>query len=88
MASVTITVRVQPRAKREELVGIREGVLVVRVAAPALEGRANDALRRLLADRLGIRAAAVTIIRGAHSREKVVRIDDVEEGVVRAALGL
>ncbi len=88
MASVSITVRVQPRARRDELVAVRDGVLVVRVRAPALEGRANDALCRLLAERVGIRSSGVAVIRGERAREKVVRIDGVDEEAVRTALGL
>lgn len=48
-----VLVRVQANARRDEFVGIREGVLVVRVTAPTLDGRANRGLCRLLAKRLG-----------------------------------
>ena len=88
MASVSITVRVQPRARRDELVAVRDGVLVVRVRAPALEGRANAALCRFLADRVGVRSTSVAVVRGEHAREKVVHIEGVDEEAVRAALGL
>ena len=52
-----VLVRVQANARRDEFVGIREGVLVVRVTAPALDGGANRALCRLLAKRLGVGAS-------------------------------
>lgn len=60
----TISVRVQPRTRSDALVGLRDGVLVVRVVAPPLDRRANDPLCRLLADLLGVRRSRATIIRG------------------------
>jgi uncharacterized protein len=82
-----ISVRVQARAGRDEFVAIREGVVVVRVAAPALDGRANQALCRLLARRLSVRTSDVTIIRGEHSRDKVLRVQGLDQPSVDAALG-
>jgi uncharacterized protein (TIGR00251 family) len=86
VADVTIAVRVQPRARRDEIVALRDDVLVVRVTAPALEGRANRALCRLLADRLGVALSRVNVVRGEHAREKLVRIEDVDQSAVDAAL--
>lgn len=86
MADVTIAVRVQRRARRDEIVALRDDVLVVRVTAPALEGRANRALCRLLADRLGVALSRVNVVRGEHAREKLVRIEDVDQSAVDAAL--
>jgi uncharacterized protein (TIGR00251 family) len=80
-----IPVRVQPRASREEIVGMRNGVLVVRVTAPPVEGKANEALRRLLAKRLGVAAGRVEVVRGGTSRDKLVRVRGVE---AEAALAL
>jgi uncharacterized protein YggU (UPF0235/DUF167 family) len=60
-------------------VGIREGVLVIRVTAPAVDGRANESMRRLVAKRLGVPKSAITIIRGQRSRDKVIAIDGVDE---------
>jgi uncharacterized protein (TIGR00251 family) len=78
VSSARISVRVQPSARQEELVGIRDGVLTVRVRAPAIEGRANEALRRLLAKRLGVSRSAVTVIRGHRSRDKVIQIEGLD----------
>lgn len=86
MASAKIAVRVQARARGNKVVGLREGALVVRVAAPPLDGRANDALRRLLAERLGVRASSVTIVRGERSRDKLVRVDGIDQAAVDTAL--
>jgi len=70
-----LEVRVTPRARRDEIAGEREGVLIVRVSAPPEDGRANRAVRRLIAERLSLRLADVALIRGERSRQKVVRVD-------------
>ena len=77
--SARIRVRVTPRASRDELAGWREGVLRVRVAAPPVEGRANDAVARLLAKALGVPKSAVGIMSGAGAREKLVEVAGVEQ---------
>lgn len=74
-----IHVRVTPRASRDELAGWREGVLRVRVAAPPVEGRANDAVARLLAKALGVPKSAVGIMSGAGAREKLVEVAGIEQ---------
>lgn len=69
-------VRVKPAAKRTAVGGRwGEDVLVVAVAAPAVEGKANEAVRVALAEAFGIRRAAVTILRGERGREKLVELD-------------
>lgn len=83
---MTLSVRVQPRARRDEIATVRDGVLVVRVRAPALEGRANRALCRLLANRLGVSPSRVSIVRGEHARDKLVRIEDFDQAALDAAL--
>jgi uncharacterized protein (TIGR00251 family) len=88
MAAVQISVRVQPRAKRDELVGLREdGTLVVRVSAPPVDGRANRALCTLIAARAGVAPSKVTIVRGEGSRDKLVRVEGVEPAAFLRALG-
>jgi uncharacterized protein (TIGR00251 family) len=81
-----IDVRLQPRAKRDEIVGEREGVLVVRVTAPPIEGRANDALCALIARRARVGRTRVEIVRGASSRDKVVRVEGLATDELRRAL--
>jgi len=88
MAEAEIRVRVQPRARRAELVGERGGALVARVTAPPVDGRANDALCRLIAERIGVPRRRVTVVRGQSSRDKVVRVDGVGDADVRRSLGL
>lgn len=80
--------RAQPGARRDEIVGVRDGVLVARVRAPAREGRANEALCRLIARELGVGASRVSVVRGAGSREKVVRVEGVEPAALKRMFGL
>jgi hypothetical protein len=70
-----IDVRVSVGARRSEVVGEADGVLRVRVAAPAAEGLANRELIRVLADHFGVRERSVTIVRGERHRSKVVAIE-------------
>jgi uncharacterized protein len=86
MSSARVSVRVQPSARRDELIGIRDGVLTVRVTAPAIEGRANEALRRLLAKRLAVSRSAVTVIQGHRSRDKVIQIEGLDHPTLLRAL--
>jgi hypothetical protein len=83
-----LRVRLQPRAGRTEVVGEREGVVVIRVAAPPVDGRANEALCAFIAERAGVPKRAVSVVAGERSRDKVVRVDGVESIAVRRALGL
>jgi uncharacterized protein (TIGR00251 family) len=81
---MNINVRLIPRSSRERIDGWRDGRLLVRVSPP-VEGKANRALRRLLAKRVGIAAGRVEVVRGERSRDKVVRLD-ADPAVVRARL--
>lgn len=80
--------RLQPRARRDEVVGERAGAVVVRVTAPPTEGRANAALVKMIAKRAGVAKRAVRIARGERSRDKVVRVDGLDATALRRALGL
>lgn len=86
MASARIAVRVQAAARRDEIVGIRDGVVVVRVTAPAIEGRANQAVCRLIAKQLRVGRSSVAVARGGRSRDKVITVEGVDEHAVLAAL--
>jgi uncharacterized protein (TIGR00251 family) len=87
MADALITVRVQARGRNDELVGVRDGVLLARVSAPPVDGRANRALCRLIARRAGVAPSMVTIVRGERSREKLIRVDGVDPSALNNALG-
>lgn len=78
--------RLQPRAGANEIVGERNGALVVRVTAAPLDGRANDALCRLIAKRLHVGSQRVAVVRGAGAREKLVRVEGLTDEEVRTRL--
>jgi uncharacterized protein len=82
-----IRVRVTPGARRPGLAGWAGGVLRVRVSAPPERGRANEALRALLAETLGVPVRVVTVVRGAASREKVVEVEGMGDAELQRALG-
>lgn len=75
--AVTFRVRVSVRARRNVVEGVTEGALRVRLAAPPVEGKANEALCRLLAERLKITRSAVRIVGGEHSRLKRMEVRGV-----------
>ncbi|MHB8960522.1 MAG: DUF167 domain-containing protein [Candidatus Limnocylindrales bacterium] len=76
--------RLTPRGGADRVDGVVEGVLRVRVAAPAVDGAANKALLRLLADQLGVARGAVRLATGETSRAKVVEVDGVDAAAVAA----
>jgi len=82
---VRFAVRLTPRASADGIDGVADGVLRARVGAPAVEGAANNALIRLIADELGVARRDVRIIAGAASRQKLIVVDgvDPEEIVAR-----
>ena len=82
--AVILLVRVQPHASQDEVAGVMEGALKVRIQAPALEDRANIALCELLARLLKTPKSAVRILTGHRSRLKRVEITGVSEPQILA----
>jgi uncharacterized protein len=82
--SIVFVVRVTPRASRDAIEGEYQGALKVRLTAPPVEDRANDALRRLLAARLNVPVSAVRIVGGEKSRNKRVSVAGVTRAQVAA----
>lgn len=81
-----LPVRVQPRAKRDEVAGERAGAVLLRVAAPPVDGKANAAVRRLVAAAAGVPRSRVAVVRGGASRDKVVRVEGLGLDELRARL--
>jgi len=81
-----ITVRLTPRAARDELVGFDGATLRVRVTAPPVDGRANEALARLLAGRLDVPRSAVRVVSGHTARQKIVEVEGMTAADVRSKL--
>ncbi|HXY01805.1 MAG TPA: DUF167 domain-containing protein [Candidatus Limnocylindrales bacterium] len=84
--TVTLTVRVQPRASRDEITGAIDGTLKVRLRAPAVENRANEALIQFLAGVLKTPKSAVRIRGGARSRIKHIEISGVTRQQIETLL--
>ena len=82
-----LRVRVQPRASRDEVLGWRDDALRVRVGAPPLDGRANDAVVRLIARAAGVPRAAVRVVGGERSRDKLVSVQGLSVTALRERLG-
>jgi uncharacterized protein YggU (UPF0235/DUF167 family) len=77
-ADSQIAVRLTARASKDELTGMRSGVLLARVSVPPVDGRANRALCRLIAKRVGVAPSRVSVARGTKSRDKLVRVEGVD----------
>ena len=81
---VTFSVRVVPRSSRNQIVGVEGGALKIKLTAPPVEGAANTALIEFVAEWLGVRRSAVSIISGDKARNKIVRVNGVtREQVLR-----
>lgn len=82
----TLDIKAIPNAPRDEVAGWLGAALKVKIHAPALDGRANDALAEFLADELGVPRRAVLMVRGEKSRHKVVKIDGMSLSDVKLRL--
>lgn len=72
--SLQINVRIIPRASRDQVVGISQDRLKLKITAAPVDGKANDALIRYLSDLFGVAKSRIDIVRGHRGREKTVRI--------------
>jgi hypothetical protein len=76
--ALLLVLHVQPGAKCSEVSGLHGDALKIRLAAPPIEGRANDALLRFIADSFGVPLRNVELKKGAQSRRKTVRVSGSE----------
>lgn len=83
---VTLACHVQPGARRSEVVGFHGDALKIKIAAPPVDGAANEELARFVAEKLGVRGSAVSLLKGATSRQKVLLIKGVTLEAVAAML--
>ncbi len=72
--AIVLTLHVQPGAKRSEISGLHGDALKIRLAAPPIEGRANEALLRFIAELFAVPLRNVELLRGAQSRHKMVKV--------------
>ena len=84
---IYLCLHIQPGAKKTEVADLHGEALKIRLAAPPVDGKANEALIRFLAQRLAIPRAAITIKSGQTSRQKILELSHVGLPEVMAALG-
>ena len=84
--AVILSIKVQPRARRNELVGTLGSELKIRVTAPPVDSAANEAVLEFLAETLGIPPRQVTLVRGRTSTHKMIRIDGLDAAGVSTRL--
>ena len=83
---VQFAVRVIPGASKNEVAGIQDGALKLRLTAPPVEGKANRACVVFLAGLLGVRRSALVITAGEKSRKKTVSVDGMDRGELEKQL--
>lgn len=84
---VTLTLHIQPGARKTELAGLHGDALKIRLAAPPVDGKANAALIDFIADRLEIARSAVRLKSGQSSRRKVLEVSGVAETRIAGLAG-
>jgi uncharacterized protein (TIGR00251 family) len=83
---VSFAVRVQPRARRNAIVGELGRALKIALTAPPVDGRANEACIEFFADLLGVPRGSVTIVSGQSSRNKVIRVTGISAAELKKRL--
>ncbi len=86
MSETKIAIHVSPSAKRNQLIGWREGALWLKIAAPAVDNKANTELLAYLAEMLGISKSALSLINGQGARYKVIAIQGLSEVIIKEKL--
>ncbi len=81
-----LKLRIVPNAKRDEVVGEHGDAVKVKVAAPALEGKANEALLEFIAEKLGLHRRDILLVAGEKSRDKLIEISGLDEAEARTRL--
>lgn len=85
-ASATLSVRVVPRSSKNAVAGIDGGIVRIRLTAPPVDGKANEALVEFLSDALDLPKRSIDIVSGETGRTKIVRVDGIETDVAIARL--
>jgi uncharacterized protein (TIGR00251 family) len=82
----TVSVRVQPGAKKDAVMGLHGGAVKISLSAPPVDGKANVALIAFVAEKVGLPRARVSLVSGAANRSKVLRVTGKSAAEMRAAL--
>ncbi len=86
--SVLLSLHVQPRASKNELTGIHDGALKLRLTTPPVDGKANKAVISFLSKKLKVPKASIALRSGLKNRRKQLRISNLDEKTIRRRLGL
>jgi uncharacterized protein len=86
MADTLLKLHVTPRGSRSEIIGWRNDTLCVKITAPPVEGAANAAVVKFVADSLGVRKSQVVLVSGERSREKTVKVTGLSDSDVRSRI--
>jgi len=86
MADTLLKLHVTPRGSRSEIIGWREDTLCVKITAPPVEGAANAAVVKFIADSLGVRKNQVELVSGERSREKTVKVTGLSDSDIRSRI--
>ncbi len=84
--TATLSVRIQPRSSKNEIILMEGGGLKIRLTAPPVDGAANEALIRFLADTFSVSKSQVEIVSGYTSRDKIIRISGIDKTVIDSVL--
>ena len=84
MAEALLKLHVTPRGSRSEIIGWRDDTLCIKITAPPVEGAANAAVVKFIADSLGVRKSQVVLMSGERSREKTVRVAGLSDSDIRS----
>ncbi len=82
-----IRVKVQPGSSRDQVMGVKDGVVYLRVKEPPVGGKANQAVLRLLSETLGVSSSKIRLLHGHASRNKRVAVDGLSTEEVHRKLG-
>ena len=85
-ARTILKLRIVPNARRSEVVGVHGDAIKVKVQAPPVDGKANEALREFLARQLQVPSRSIEIVGGEKSRDKTVAIADLDADIARQRL--
>ncbi len=85
---VLLKIKVQPKASHNQIVGIMEDALKIRLTAPPVDGKANLACLKFLAETLGVSRQQVELVSGQTGRQKLIRIAGLSPAQIQQALGL
>jgi hypothetical protein len=86
MSDTLLKLHVTPRGSKNEIIGWRDDVICIKITAPPVDGAANSAIIKFIADALGVRKSQVKLVSGEKSREKVLKIIGVTQADIKSKI--